>query len=32
VQRLVPDKTEAQCRVIIHAWLKSGSSTQSRYP
>jgi hypothetical protein len=24
VQRHAPDKTEKQCREIIHAWLKSG--------
>jgi AAA domain len=24
VQKIAPDKTEAQCRTIIHAWLQSG--------
>jgi hypothetical protein len=24
IQRFAPDKTEEQCRTIIHAWLKSG--------
>jgi hypothetical protein len=24
VQRFAPDKTEGQCRTIIHAWLRSG--------
>ena len=24
VQKFAPDKSEAQCRTIIHAWLKSG--------
>jgi hypothetical protein len=31
IQRFAPDKTEAQCRTIIHAWLKSGLLVAEKY-